>query len=389
MLTGSDVRFKSVTKRYGETSAVDDLNLSIEAGQTTVLVGPSGCGKTTTLRMINRMVEPTSGSIFIGGVKTTTIPKTKLRRSIGYVIQNAGLFPHRTVLQNIMTVPRLNGDKKAVAARKANEMMEFVGLSPNLAARYPAQLSGGQQQRVGVARALAGSPQLMLMDEPFSALDPVVRTELQTEFRSLITRTDTTTVFVTHDIDEAIKVGDKIALFERGGTLAQVGTPADLLRHPVSDHVAEFVGRDRGFRALSFTSLKIDPKTLISADTITVKATQYPDQYAAAIAGSNLSERVFNSALHPLSQVGRWRIVTDDNGAFLGWVETGQNQLRRNIGVIQPEDSLRRALDAVLSAPAGRAALLDGRGRPLGLVTLDHLVASGLLEQNGTSSNHA
>src|SRR5664279_5282652 len=248
------IRFESVTKQYPDgTIAVDDLSLTAPSGKITVLVGPSGCGKTTSLRMINRMIEPTSGRIWIDDRDHSTTSPTELRRGIGYVIQQAGLFPHRTIVDNVATVPLLLGQDKKKARARAVELLELVGLPAQMAKRYPAQLSGGQQQRVGVARALAGDPPVMLMDEPFSAVDPVVRAQLQQEFLRLQHELGKTIVFVTHDIDEAIKLGDRIAVFAVGGRLAQYATPAEVLSHPADDFVADFVGRDRGYRALSFT----------------------------------------------------------------------------------------------------------------------------------------
>ena len=236
------IRFESVTKTYADgTRAVDDLSLAVPRGQITVLVGPSGCGKTTSLRMINRMVEPTSGQILIDGEDVAARPAAQLRRSIGYVIQHAGLFPHWTVLGNVMTVPRLLGWDKARARVAAMEAIEKVGLTHDQARRYPAQLSGGQQQRVGVARALASGPDIILMDEPFSAVDPLVRTDLQQQLKQLQEELGITVVLVTHDIDEALILGDQIAVM-RQGRLAQLATPAEILADPADDFVARFVG---------------------------------------------------------------------------------------------------------------------------------------------------
>src|SRR4051794_40592049 len=249
------ITFDSVTKAFpGGNLAVDNLSLELPTGQITVFVGPSGCGKTTSLRMINRTIEPTSGTISIDGQDVTKQDAALLRRRIGYVIQNAGLFPHRTVVDNIATVPLLNGVNKKQAREQAAELLTRVGLDESMANRYPAQLSGGQQQRVGVARALAADSPVLLMDEPFSAVDPIVREDLQNELLRLQSQLGKTIVFVTHDIDEAVRLGDKVAVMRVGGKLAQYGTPADVLRHPVDDFVASFVGRDRGYRGLSFLS---------------------------------------------------------------------------------------------------------------------------------------
>ena len=250
---GLVIRFESVTKRYPDgTVAVDELSFEAPSGKITVLVGPSGCGKTTSLRMINRMIDATSGRIMLDDTDTAKIDPAQLRRGIGYVIQHAGLFPHRTVVDNVATVPMLLGEDKKKARRRAMELLERVGLDPKFAKRYPAQLSGGQQQRVGVARALAADPPVMLMDEPFSAVDPVVREQLQNEFLRLQSELGKTIVFVTHDIDEAIKLGDLVAVMRVGGKLAQFATPAELLSRPADAFVAGFVGRDRGYRALGF-----------------------------------------------------------------------------------------------------------------------------------------
>ncbi|MCW2900045.1 MAG: transporter related protein [Streptosporangiaceae bacterium] len=250
---GRLITFDGVTKRYADgTVAVDGLSLEIPTAKITVLVGPSGCGKTTTLRMINRMIDPTGGVISIDGTDVRSKKPPELRRGIGYVIQQAGLFPHRTVLNNIATVPFLLGWDKKKARDRARELMESVGLDAAMASRYPYQLSGGQQQRVGVARALAADPPIMLMDEPFSAVDPIVRSSLQDEFLRLQSELQKTIVFVTHDIDEAVKLGHRIAVFQVGGTLAQYSTPEELLASPKDGFVTDFLGGDRGLKRLRF-----------------------------------------------------------------------------------------------------------------------------------------
>ncbi|GAA2418851.1 hypothetical protein GCM10010191_32130 [Actinomadura vinacea] len=247
------ITFAGVTKRYPDgTVAVDHLDLEVPAGRITVLVGPSGCGKTTSLRMVNRMVEATEGTVAIDGKNVRDIDPPTLRRGIGYVIQQAGLFPHRTIVDNIATVPYLLGWDKKKARARSHELMERVGLDPKLAGRYPAQLSGGQQQRVGVARALAADPPIMLMDEPFSAVDPIVRAGLQEEFLRLQDELEKTIVFVTHDIDEAVKLGHRIAVFQVGGRLAQYATPEELLADPADDFVRDFLGGERGIKRLRF-----------------------------------------------------------------------------------------------------------------------------------------
>ncbi len=246
------IEFRNVSKTFpGGTVAVDDFSVVIPSRKTTVLVGSSGSGKTTLLRMINRMVEPSSGSIEIDGESILARPPVALRRSIGYVMQNSGLLPHFKVIDNVMTVPILNGVPKKVARAQALELLDTVGLARELADRYPSQLSGGQQQRVGVARGLAADPNILLMDEPFGAVDPIVRAELQQETLRLQSELDKTVVFVTHDIDEAFLLGHQVVILEQGAKIAQVGTPEEILSNPASDFVANFIGADRGKRALS------------------------------------------------------------------------------------------------------------------------------------------
>jgi osmoprotectant transport system ATP-binding protein len=245
------IEFRAVSKRFADgTLAVDDFSLTIPAHKTTVLVGSSGCGKTTLLRMINRLVEPTGGVITIDDDPIADRDPVKLRRGIGYVLQNAGLLPHFSVVDNIATVPVLNGVRRDQARARALELMDVVGLDRTLAKRYPSQLSGGQQQRVGVARALAVDPNILLMDEPFGAVDPIVRKELQTETIRLQRELDKTIVFVTHDIDEAFLLGDQVVILQKGAHIAQVGSPSEIIENPADDFVAEFIGADRGARAL-------------------------------------------------------------------------------------------------------------------------------------------
>jgi len=251
------IRLQGVGKTYDDgTVAVQQLDLDVARGEMAVLVGPSGCGKSTTLKMINRLIEPTSGSIEIDGVDVTTSDPVELRRGIGYVIQQIGLFPHQKVRTNVMTVPLLYGESKATARARADELLELVGLDPALYGdRYPSQLSGGQRQRVGVARALAANPPVLLMDEPFGAVDPVVRVRLQDEFLRLQRELEKTVVMVTHDIDEAIKMGDRVAILDVGGRLAQYATPAQLLADPADDFVAGFVGATTSLRRLTVTPI--------------------------------------------------------------------------------------------------------------------------------------
>lgn len=245
------IEYRAVSKTFpGGTTAVDDFSLVVPTHSTTVFVGSSGCGKTTLLRMVNRMVDPTRGQVLIDDVDVASRNPIELRRSIGYVMQHAGLLPHRTVLENVATVLRLNGVHKPAAYERARSALQTVGLDAALGSRYPGQLSGGQQQRVGVARGLAADPDVLLMDEPFGAVDPIVRAELQNELLRLQRDLDKTIVFVTHDIDEAFLLGDQVVILKKGGAVAQVGTPADILANPADDFVRSFVGLDRGQRAL-------------------------------------------------------------------------------------------------------------------------------------------
>ncbi|MFF9061181.1 ABC transporter ATP-binding protein [Streptomyces sp. NPDC014882] len=352
------IRIDSVTKRYPDgTVAVDRLSLEIPDGAITVLVGPSGCGKTTTLRMINRMVEPSEGSILIDGVDSRQQPVNTLRRSMGYVIQNAGLFQHRTIIDNIATVPRLLGWSKDKSRARARELMDRVGLDAALAKRYPYQLSGGQQQRVGVARALAADPPVLLMDEPFSAVDPVVRKGLQDELLRIQDELGKTIVFVTHDIDEAVKIGTMVAVLRTGGRLAQFAPPAELLSSPADAFVEDFLGADRGIRRLSFfSSAGLD---LLTAPIVAVDASA---QQIAARAGAGAP----------------YLLVTDVDGRPLGWSEPdrlteGRVDANRLLSHGRPfaagRDSLRAALDCAVLSPTGWAVAVDGEGRAAGVVS--------------------
>lgn len=263
------IEFDAVTKVYADgTSAVTEFSLAVPSRHTTVFVGSSGCGKTTLLRMVNRMVEPSSGRVLIADADIADADPVELRRSTGYVLQQGGLLPHRTVLDNVATVAVLNGMPKREARARATEMLERVGLDPALGKRYPAQLSGGQQQRVGVARALAPEPNILLMDEPFGAVDPIVRRELQGELLRLQRELGKTILFVTHDIDEAFLLGDEVVVFQAGGVIAQRGTPAEIVAHPQNDFVRSFVGgavtdASAGAVARPLTTQDIDGKTVV------------------------------------------------------------------------------------------------------------------------------
>jgi osmoprotectant transport system ATP-binding protein len=357
------INFEHVTKRYPDgTVAVDDLTLEVPEGTLAVFVGPSGCGKTTSMRMINRMIEPTSGTLTVDGRDVTKVDPVKLRLGIGYVIQSAGLMPHLRVVDNVATVPVLRGESRRSARRSALGVLERVGLDPKLADRYPAQLSGGQQQRVGVARALAADPPILLMDEPFSAVDPVVREDLQTEILRLQSELRKTIVFVTHDIDEAIKLGDKVAVFGRGGVLQQYDAPARLLSNPANDEVAEFVGADRGYRGLQF-----------------FHATGLPLHDIRHVAEPEINAL----ALSP----GDWVLVTRPDGTPYAWINAAGVELHRNGSslydstiaggsLFPPDGTLRLALDAALSSPAGLGVAVDGAGQVIGGVKADDVLAA-------------
>ncbi|HEX4255673.1 MAG TPA: ATP-binding cassette domain-containing protein [Streptosporangiaceae bacterium] len=362
------ITFESVTKRYpGGTVAVDALDLQIPDGQTMVLVGPSGCGKTTSLRMINRLIDPSEGRIMLDGTDISTVEAPKLRRGIGYVIQQAGLFPHRTIEDNIATVPLLEGWNKAKARDRARELMDLVGLDQDMARRYPYQLSGGQQQRVGVARALAADPPVLLMDEPFSAVDPIVRATLQDELIRLQAELHKTVVLVTHDVEEAIKVGDQVAVFYPHGKIAQLDTPQHLLGAPSDEYVENFLGFDRGIRRLAFFSageLDLETGTVLAEDT-TVDAARAAAQRAGEA----------------------WVLVTAGDHRPKGWIAVSDLEGQAGaVGTLSMapyghtfqvgRDSLRAALDATVLSRTGRAVGVDADGRVQGITTYERLRAA-------------
>ena len=364
------ITFESVTKRYpGGTIAVDDLNLEIPDGQTMVLVGPSGCGKTTTLRMINRLIDPSEGRILLDGRDVAHTTAAQLRRGIGYVIQQSGLFPHRTIEDNIATVPLLNGWPKARARNRARELMDLVGLDQAMASRYPYQLSGGQQQRVGVARALAADPPVLLMDEPFSAVDPIVRASLQDELIRLQAGLHKTVVLVTHDVEEAIKVGDQVAVFYPHGKIAQIDTPEHLLGSPADDYVENFLGFDRGIRRLGFfpaTGLDLETEIVLSEDATIEQARQ-----AAKRAGES------------------WVLVTGEHRLPRGWAALAELETRDGQETLRAltlaryghtfrvgQDSLRAALDATILSPTGLAVGVDDQGSVVGITSYERLRAA-------------
>ncbi|AKC37458.1 amino acid ABC transporter ATP-binding protein [Mycolicibacterium phlei] len=355
------ITFESVTKKYPDgTTAVDDLTMHVDEGSFTVFVGPSGCGKTTSMRMINRMTDPTSGVLTVDGADVRTVDPVKLRLGIGYVIQNAGLMPHQRVVDNVATVPVLRGESRRAARKAALDVLARVGLDPKLASRYPAQLSGGQQQRVGVARALAADPPILLMDEPFSAVDPNVRDDLQAEMQRLQAELNKTIVFVTHDIDEAVKLGDKVAVFGPGGVLQQYDEPERVLSNPASDFVAGFIGRDRGYRGLQFREAGDLPLYEI--------------------------RQIFESEVHDLILAPRsWVLVCNPDGTPFGWMDDAGAEVYRSGkslydsviaggSLFGPDGTLRQALDAALSSPSGFGVATDEDGRVRGGVRGDDVL---------------
>jgi osmoprotectant transport system ATP-binding protein len=355
------ITFDDVSKVFaGGATAVDRLSLQVPEGKLTVFVGSSGCGKTTALRMINRMIDPTSGTITVDGADVSTVNPVQLRRGIGYVIQNAGLMPHQRVIDNVAAVPVLKGQSRRAARSAAYEVLERVGLDAKVATRYPAQLSGGEQQRVGVARALAADPPILLMDEPFSAVDPVVRHTLQNEILRLQSELHKTIVFVTHDIDEALRLADQVAVFGSGGVLQQYDKPARLLSRPANDFVARFIGLGRGYRWLQLldaAGLPLHDIEKIPADGLA--DAQFPDG---------------------------WALVADD-GSAIGWIDA--DGLRRHRGgeplsetmtsigsVFHVDGNLSQALDAALSSPSTVGVAVDRADKVVGGVLATDVLAA-------------
>jgi osmoprotectant transport system ATP-binding protein len=328
------LEFRDATKRYpgAAENALDGLSLEVPAGEICVLVGPSGCGKTTAMRMVNRMIDITSGDILLGGRSVKDRDPAALRRDIGYVIQQVGLFPHRTIAQNIATVPQLLGWDRRRREERVHEMLELTGLGTDLADRYPAQLSGGQRQRVGVARALACDPPVMLMDEPFGAIDPINRERLQNEFLRLQERVRKTIVFVTHDIDEAIKMGDRIAVLQVGGRLQQYATPAEMLMQPANDFVRDFVGADRALKRLAL--LRVRDVDLWTQDEIA------------------------------------YRLELDGDGRPVAWIDP-DGRRSTAVATVERDDVLRDALSDLLQSETQYGAVVDETGRLVGILSVE------------------
>ncbi|MFN3258793.1 MAG: betaine/proline/choline family ABC transporter ATP-binding protein [Ilumatobacter sp.] len=362
----TSIRLTEVTKVFaGSTEpAVDRLSLDIDAGTITALLGPSGCGKTTTLRMINRLVEPTAGTIEIDGVDILGRSPQELRRSIGYVIQQVGLFPHRTIASNVATVPDLLGWDRKRTAERVEELTTLVGLDHDLLSRYPDELSGGQQQRVGVARALAADPPVLLMDEPFGAVDPIVRSRLQDELLDLQSKVRKTIVLVTHDLDEALRIADRIALLNVGGILEQVATPDDLMSAPANDFVASFIGDERGLRRLSLKTVSglrhhQGPVVADSADLADVEAVLAAEM--SEWLGITVDERF----------VG-WVHADDARAAFRAHGRLDTDALQVPAAQVQPDSTLRAAMELIMNANSS-AAVIDDDGRFGGVVTLEDI----------------
>ena len=374
------VEFRHVTKRYDAPAtdtpgAVNDLSLSVPAGKICVLVGPSGCGKTTSLKMVNRLIEPTSGQILIDGVDAATRDVTELRREIGYVIQQVGLFPHQTIAQNVATVPRLLGWPKPRLSERADELLALVGLDPAAYRdRYPAQLSGGERQRVGVARALAADPPIMLMDEPFGAVDPIVRERLQNEFLRLQEELAKTILFVTHDIDEAIKMGDLVAVMQVGGHLAQFGPPDEILASPASEFVARFVGADRGLKRLSLS--RVGDVELQPAVTARV--------------GDDAAEAHKRALADPFPYL----LLVDGEGRPIGWVHQDRipksGRLDESMAIpmsplLDRRTTLKDALSMLLDADVQAGVVVDRHGGVIGLLTVD-MIAERMRQTSGDAT---
>jgi osmoprotectant transport system ATP-binding protein len=357
------ISLRDVTKRFDGSvePAVTDLTMDVRRGETVVLVGPSGCGKTTTMKMINRLVEPSGGTIEVDGRNIVRQDPVELRRGMGYVIQSIGLLPHRTVVENIATVPRLEGWDKTRIEQRVDELLTIFELDRDMLARYPSELSGGQRQRVGVARALAVDPPVMLMDEPFGAVDPIVRERLQNQFLEIQERLKKTIVFVTHDIDEAIKMADRIAILNRGGVIEQYAPPESILREPANDFVKQFVGAERGLKRLG----------LIRVADIDVED--------GPVVASSASAHAARVAMESFGY--DWAAVVDD-GELRGWVDptalegrdsVGEARIRKFSAYVTASSTLRQALDSIVTSRTQVAVVVDESERYRGILTLERV----------------
>ena len=373
------IDLQDVTKSYPgvEEPAVKSLNLAVEPGEILVLVGPSGCGKSTTLRLINRMIQPTSGRIIYEGQDVTKSDPNELRRRMGYVIQQIGLFPHRTIAENIATVPKLLKWPKKRVRERVDELLELVSMDPSIYRdRYPSELSGGQAQRVGVARALGADPDVLLMDEPFGAIDPITRDRLQNEFLRLQAELKKTIVFVTHDIDEAVKMGDRIAILRDQSEIAQLDKPEVILTDPADEFVENFLGSGAVLKTLTLRrvrDIELDPM-------VTVKQPVHRGQALAEMNAANTTTAVLlDEQDHPL----RW---IDERA--LNSSTSSLDRAGRPITVqLQPEDTLQDALSAMLQTSSGMSVVVDGRGKYLGCCTIESL--AGMLLNQGNGSGHS
>jgi osmoprotectant transport system ATP-binding protein len=356
------ISLRNVTKQFGTGSvAVNDLSLEIADGETVVLVGPSGCGKTTTMRMINRLIEPTSGTIEVAGKDVMQQDPVRLRRGIGYVIQSIGLMPHRTIEDNISTVPRLIGWKDERIRERVRELVATFQLDEEMLSRYPSELSGGQRQRVGVARALAADPPVMLMDEPFGAVDPIVRERLQDQFLEIQQRLKKTIVFVTHDIDEAIKMADRIAILNTGGVVEQFASPEEILRDPANEFVKRFVGAERGLKRLALvkvSDIEVQEGPVVSPGTRTDEALEVMTNFDLG-----------------------WVSVVEE-GELLGWVDAEALSGTSTVGEAQPrpfsayvtkESTLRQVLDSIVTSRTRVAVVAEQGQRYAGILTLERI----------------
>ncbi|HVL50901.1 MAG TPA: betaine/proline/choline family ABC transporter ATP-binding protein [Actinomycetota bacterium] len=357
------IRLVDVVKRFphSKSPAVDHLSLDIEEGEIAVLVGPSGCGKTTTMKMINRLVELTAGQIYVDGRDIAEHDPVQLRRGIGYVIQTTGLMPHRTIAQNIATVPELLGWEGSRTQDRVRDLAEMLELSPELLSRYPGELSGGQRQRVGVARALAADPPVMLMDEPFGAVDPIVRARLQDQFLDIQDRLRKTIVFVTHDIDEAIKLADRIAILNVGGVLEQYASPKDILRDPANDFVKQFLGAERGLKRLALLKvgeIEVEEGPVVAPEDSAARAREVMESFETS-----------------------WVSVVNE-GELLGWVDADALTGKQTVGEAAPrkfsafvtaESSLREALDSLITSRTQVAAVVWEGQRYRGILSAQRI----------------